>query len=231
MVKRFVLANAGAPAAPIPAPKPLFNYAFEFQLNILGQEIHSFAPSGFFDHVGCNGVKGVCVHLPDEYGRRINDALKELKNASDGDHGDLVFCERDEEEDIFDIEVDIVVEVFDKSTGKFATLAETDIMATMTYLGSSSGGWPIQSDYDEGYPVIYNHSRHSHGADNHRPGYPNYGPRPRKPIFFTRTVVRFLDDRPCLGIFFTDDDDTDGFPNSEENEDQILGLMERLEWK
>ena len=198
-----------APAAPRP-PKPLALYAFEIRLDILDEKLHSFVPSGFFDYVGVNRTKSICVHLPDEYGRRLTDAFRELKKATYAD----------EVEEL--LEVDISIRVFDRSTLKFATLAETEMMVTTTKMSFPGGSFPLVSAIDV-HPVIYNHSHYCHDADDDD----DEDPSQRRPIFYTKTVVQFLGGgQPCLGIIFVGTRLQD-----EENSTQILGLMERLEWK
>ena len=235
-----------SPYNPPPLSKPLSLYAFEMRLDILGEELHSFVPSGFFDDVGVNRTKSICVHLPDEYGRRLTDAFRELKKATDGDEFEEL------------INVDITARVFDRGTGKFATLARTTTM-TMKPAG------PRFSSTFEHY-AIYDHLD---VADDHLGVTDDASAFPRSPIvtemmgttaemgdhgspppiesvdrhpvihnrrsissqwksdFYTRTVIQFLSGgQPCLGIIFTDRDRQD-----EDNRINIEGLMEQLQWK
>ena len=183
------------PAAPRPPPKPLSEYSFEVKCDILGKKLHSFVAQGIFSE-----TLGIFIPLPSNYGSHLIHAFKAGGGAPDG--GRI-------------IDGSLVVRVFDRINGKFATFSRTGTMRMHTQPEGPAGVPCFEAN--EAFGVIHDHLDVIDVP----------GASPRSPIFHTHAVIMYIDDgRPFLSIPF--------FDTREElvkNKDQILRLMERLEWK
>ena len=179
-----------SPVAPRPPPKPFSEYSFELKANILGKKLQTFVPLG----VCKNGI--LFPFGPRSYGDDLVDTFKAAGGAP-GDH--------------WTIDGSLDVRVFDRTTGKFATLMRTE---TIMLLAQPTG--PFFHSMTE-YALIH----------NHLDVIDDPGASPRSPIFLTRAEILCNEKEwAVLVIPFID-----GHQEHVENKDQILRLMERLEWK